>query len=478
MGALLLSSVPACGDDALIVTRLDAVPYVSGQRLRADLVGVAGAEILIGWWDTKLSTHCSFGHDERGDIRCLPGLHRTAGLLYRDRALNVNGAAPLVGLRFLDADCTVPVHVSPPGVPAPPYAAGAEDVVPCVAPPEVRYRMHRVGAPRTVTTLYQSFGGDCVADPAGEGEVVYDLEEVVDPGMFVPAEKARATWPSGLEVVVVKAADGARQAVFAIDGRRDAACWGANYYGKNDGLCLPMLGRVAFLGGDYTDETCTSPVGYDRADPTCGPPLVVFELAEGLIAYETGDAVDEAAVYTSSLQTGCTPAAPDGKRYFRHGPLIPDATFPTLRSSSSGDGVVTAQVITDEAGTPIRSVGLLSTGEHCTPQTNCDGMLRCVPHGLIRGPTFDYFADDTCTEPLVRFCDAPEILIATSRDPATCDDDAPYGPIVTAGPQHEGAVYRLDGSGDCLPFEGTDCFSTLGSEADLSGLPILERHVE
>lgn len=458
-----------------LVERDDPQPYVSGTRLRAEVVGTPGAAGFMNWWDSELSSRCVFAKDEAGTLRCLPGVWSVVeGVPYRR---NVVAVAPR-RLKYVDADCSVPVHVRHAAEVAPTFAAGAISLEPCEDEP--RHVMFRVGAPLAASApLFTVDGLDrCVPTSLDASSIAHRLVERVSPRMFVAATHEREPWPSGLVADVLVADDGAREVVGAYDVDRDERCWVGQYFGEEAGACLPLFHRMAFIGIEFADANCTEPLGYDRNAASCAPPQMIGDLIDvGVVMYETGESVPNTTIFAGGGRPCRVDSDPD-KRFYRPGAVIPYGTFPTFTEVFvEGSDGFTWQFIADVDGTPLRAYEPRNGTDSCTLVDTCDGTTRCIGETIFPPRRF---SDAQCTSPIAAVYDTENILIATDRDDATCAPTAQYGPLVMLGPAYAGPSYILD-DGVCVmaspPTDGLMLFE-LGPVANLDGAPRVDRRVE
>lgn len=412
----------------------------SGTRLSAIVHDAGGgATRFSSWWDRKLRTRCEMVATKQG-MACLPLVESPTGL-------------------FSDAECTQPVHAV--------VDEGCADVArgtlmrrrvtdPC----GFRFSGARVvSEPHPSKTWAKNLTtGQCVGGGSREISVV-ELE-FVPLDAFVSAEQERVATEGGLESVMLRSPDGARQRHgVALEG--GASCHEHGFEPARH--CVPedslFVSEVEFV-----DDACEQrgAVWYPPVPEGCEAPSkpIVATLATNVkpancYRHEIHEVVRElkSSEVFSKQRSECGSTSTKG-RFFLAGDLIDDDRLPRLDDVTLGDGRVRHQATKERGQTtpltelerwqgPWRGHWIDGDGDYdCVPRRTADGQLRCFPE-RSQDLGDRVFADQACTEPLALVredpCNEPgPELHAIVRRTGGCD------PRVYAAYEakvYEGSVY-------------------------------------
>jgi hypothetical protein len=359
-----------------------------GTRLVAVHVLHEGAtEPAFAWFhDTLLDVDCRFARAEDGRLRCLPEPTHAVSVHPGDCA----GDGATVGTTCGDVR----------------YGLTGTTTSSCTVP---AYPVVRLEPDPTVTEVGTvDTDGACDASPLPDDSLFARAGRRLSPRRFVRGVARRVPTGGDLDVVVVRAADGAVQPLGFYDVARDAPCEPAHLDGEpHDVLrCAPTTDVVEWpqrylWSVGYADDTCTTVSAVrgdtcDDLDPNHGLDLdepssrALFQQGVRELAGLSGlgDRVRSAHAWVypggeSECDLVALPASPSPMRELLD-PLDP-ASLPRLGRAGVGEGEVKVHAWVDGEGRALRPVAqqpfVGADGVPCVPVWDEElASVRCLPY--------------------------------------------------------------------------------------------------
>jgi hypothetical protein len=235
----------------------------------------------------------------------------------------------------------------------------------------------------------------------------------------------------------------------------------------------------------FSDPDCTEALA-EHHGGACGilPQFAVhygaeFLECEGSAAdvYEIGDLLTDPQRHIDSAD-GCSAASFTSERSYDTIP-VPHTTFLPVETAQRGEGRLRQEVRENADGQILRASHDYFDTEwdtHCVPRRTEDGVWRCLPHGLEPSR----FADDACTQPLIRDTDPcrDPVIAMYSETPHACETRYTAHAL---GATHEGPGYIALSEEDCVAAEADEedaVYRLVGEALDPSEFVALEHRVE
>lgn len=418
--------------------RASVVLAASGSRLLAQAYESDEAIRFRYFEDRQLGTKCAFGHDENGDLRCLPSREEK--------------------LLFLDATCSAEPATWNGWPSYPPMAVGDWLVDEVGEPCEGELPTHRAFQlgeevyPESINLpeVYELVDGRCQpAQPVGKGSPAVHRLLPQAPERFVAARIESTPIQARLKVRQVVASDGA---VLNLDATtiEDAPC-----VLQTDGACVPA--PLALPGGAMVDADCETS-GYYKPEAACGTPRYavgesgqVLELRRPEQLYAR-NYVTPVPQRLEDLRFVCEKTEPlpdvwaagrDVSGIFARAEPVALGRGALRASAFRLQGAHTAFTLSDG-----QDPGIFQTARGtCHVVTMSDGREHCLDDAPSP-PYSGYYADAACSTDLydVSDSDAAEMLAAYYEDANLVSG------VYTLVP-HRGTVYHAESSG-CAPVTG------------------------
>jgi len=373
-----------------------------GTRLKAMLAESAeGIAVALGWWDSKLATHCSFEETAEG-FRCMP----VGEVLYTPPPVDTR-----LQYWFLDSDCK---EQALPG-----SDSTKEGTLGRIYDLKCRgiTGYFRVGPSLALGTGYVKSGDTCVPvsaemPPKLHSTLPANLEE------FVKATPVVDDTQSAIASVTLQGDDGSQQPF----GLRDTiGGFDCAPTGTLEGLrCTPTNIASWQANQLYEDAACGQAVAVAMVvamgGSECVRPPKEFRFVEsrgfhGIMAiHEIGEPLSR--VY--ELKEGMCVVSDVAANVFSFGPQLPLTRFASAEVTVEAKGPLGQTV--RKAGTArmpeFDYVTSLKSGATCNLATTDDDVVRCAPEAWLQ--MVPEFADSACSKP-VWYTGWPELSIEAPK---------------------------------------------------------------
>jgi hypothetical protein len=403
--------------------------YQSGTRLRAMVYETPdGTKLWHGWFDSTLSTNCSFsqGLAEDGATRCMP---------------------PATGAYYADPGCTTQVAVVETGCAVPSHVSVAVSGEPC------RSAAYALGAAVDAgMTAYAFEGTTCT--PMALAGTAYSIIHIAATSLVGATPVTDPRSPT-LGAGYWRTDDGALQSLGAVDVARSAAC--APLTGAYAAACSPT--DLVFASGLFADMACTAPAArkFNLACSFSTTHTVEVQSANACgqvsIALSALGAPLSGAPWTLATGGSCTAATtPGGYTDYALGAAIPASSLPAVTTVDVGAGRIVTRYLRASTGEAIAPTTWVDSqlGAPCTVQPTASG-LRCLPGDYDQ----QGYSDMNCTNPVVFVgqptgcaVPTPPAFVQWSTGSGTCSDPQ-TSQSLQVGAQLSGVVGVYDNVPTC-----------------------------
>jgi hypothetical protein len=375
------------GSDAAPDGPVASVEYRAGSRLRPIVTTGGGAKIFNRMHDTLLDVDCTYVTLSDEQRHCAPD-PKPGGTVY-----------------FTDAACTQKivgwVASCAPATPVK-YASYVDASIGCGARPEIL----ELGVASAPATTYAKNGAACDVY-AGSALAYRSVTRAVPPSELVPATVTREARGAQLFATYLDGADGSRQP-FEIEsgGAHAGACFESR---MADGVTRCTPASLAYLGGQFTDATCTKPAALQAGYmlETCKLPPVAVESDHydtctdqySPSLFDVGPKVAGASYQGSPASCTTSPSPGQGSTFWAQGAAIPDTDFAVVKHVRGTTTPLTVDSLAAATGETLHAASLFDPAHAfaCAGWQTSDHKTRCVERQRADVTTY---ADAACSQPL------------------------------------------------------------------------------